>query len=283
MTDNNLSVAPLGSIQNMNPYVFDDIDMDFGMNPVGMGGSIFDGYMGMGMGMMPMYPGVGFDSREMFDRMKEYQKFYIDYNVDQQNMQRNADLRINASVEGIKGSATVLRDKILQNEQDQIPEAFEAYLKSVSLAYGEGTPAQIKSRALTLYQQMTGRSLIQDLRENSHGSFTQGLLQSLTFSTTYRHSAEDNISDITGQPVGTGEKAAQNTGRVVGAIGAGAAAGGITKLFTKGSAATTASSTSKLSKFVPKFLRTGAKAGKVGLIVGLAAGLLSFITGRVST
>ena len=104
---------------------------------------------------------------------------------------------------------------------------------------------------------MTGKSLIQDLRDNGHGSFTQGLLQSLTFSTTYRTSAEDNIATITGQPAGTTEKFTQGCGKVVGAGAAGAAIGAIA---------------GKLSH-----------SGKVGTVVGLVAAgvsaVLSFVTG----
>lgn len=189
--------------------------------------------------------------------MKDYQKFYIDYNVDQQNMQRNADLRINASLEGIKDAAAVLRDKIKQNEQDQVPDAFKAYVQSVGAAYGEGSGKEVEHRALSLYEQMTGKSLIQDLRDNGHSSFTQGLLQSLTFSATYRTSAEDNISAITGQPVGTSEKVSQGCGKVLGAGTAGAALGALA---------------GKLSH-----------SGKVGTIVGLAAAglsaVLAFVTG----
>ncbi|MBD5403293.1 hypothetical protein HDR58_10935 [bacterium] len=270
----NGGIVPVNAFQFNNPYDFgyDDLDMDLSTRS-GLGGSIFDGY-----GMMPMTPGIGgTNNQSYFNNMKDYQKFYVDYNVDQQNMQRNADLRINASVEGIRGAAAILQDKIKQNEQDQIPQALNAYIESVSAAYGPGTPKEIKSRALSLYQEMTGKSLIQDLRDNSHSSFTQGALQSMTFSLWDRNSAEDNISALTGQPVNSGDKAAQNLGRVVGAVGVGAAAGGITKLLTKGGQATT-QNTNGLAKFFK-----GNKAGKVGVIVGLVAAGLAFITGKVST
>lgn len=259
-----LNSVPLMGAFQYNPYAndyFDDLDMNFNQYPMGTGGSIFDGYS-LG-GMMPMAPVGGTNgNKSYFDNMKDYQKFYIDYNVDQQTMQRNADLRINASMEAIKGSAAVLQDKIKQNEQDQIDEAMTAYLNSVAAAYGGGSDKEVKARALTLYQNMTGKSLIQDLRDNGHSSFTQGLLQGLTFSTTYRTSAEDNISQITGQPVGTAEKTAHNVGRVVGAAGVGAAVGYAAKYLLKGK-------------------------GKVGLIAGLAAAgvsaALSFITGKASS
>ena len=239
-----INSAPLVGAFQYNPYAmdgFDEIDMTYN-SPLAMGGSIFDGsgYGGFGMGMMPMPMAGGGD-----------------YNVDQQNMQRNADLRINASLEGIKDAAAVLRDKIKQNEQDQVPAAFKAYVQSVGAAYGEGSGKEVEYRALSLYEQMTGKSLIQDLRDNGHSSFTQGLLQSLTFSATYRTSAEDNISAITGQPVGTTEKVSQGCGKILGAGTAGAALGALA---------------GKLSH-----------SGKVGTIVGLAAAglsaVLAFVTG----
>lgn len=253
------SVAPTFQY---NPYAssygFDDLDIDYSMYPLGMGGSIFSGYGGM----IPITPPGTIGNQSYFDNMKDYQKFWIDYNVDQQKMQRNADLRINASVEGIKGAATNLKDKILQNEQDQIPKAFKAYVESVRRAYGYGTPQEIKSRALSLYAQMNGgKSLVQDLRENSHSSFTQGFIQSLTFGTYFRHSAEDNISAITGQPVGTGEKTTQNIGRVAGAGAIGAATYGIAKHLGK----------------------LKGKAGIIGLIAGGVAATISFITGKATT
>ena len=128
--------------------------------------------MGVGMG----------NNQNYFDNMKEYQKFYVDYNIDQQKMNRNADMRINASMEAIKNSATVLKDKIMANEQDQIEEAYKRYVNTVGVAYGEGTKEEIMARANTLYAQMNGgKTLVQDLREYSHGSATQGFIQAATF------------------------------------------------------------------------------------------------------
>lgn len=273
------AIQPTGYFQYdpMIAFDYDDFDMSYNSYPMGMNGSIFDGYNGMGS-MMPFAPIGGGNNQSYFDNMKQYQKFYNDYNVDQQKMQRNADMRVNGSMEAIGGSVVNLFDKIKQNEQDQIPKAFEALVENVRSAYGDGTPQELKSRALTLYQQISGAPLIEDLRKYGHSSLIQGIMQSATFSTSYRHSAEDNISDITGQPVGTGEKASQNFGRIVGAVGIGAAAGGITKLITKGSAATASN-----AKGIMKFFKGGSKAGKIGFLVGGIAAALSFITGKVST
>ncbi len=272
-----LNSTPMVGAFQFNPYAYglDDLDLDFNNYPMGMNGSIFTGYNGFnGMGAMPMVPGMygmGGNNQSYFDNMKEYQKFYIDYNVDQHNMQRNADLRINASMEGIQTAAATLQDKIRQNEQDQIQEAFKAYLDKVAAAYGQGSDAEVKARALSLYQQLTGKPLTQDIRDNAHGSFTQGLLQSLTFSMGYRHSAEDNIAEIRGQSVGTEEKFTQNVGRATGAV----AIGGLAYGAVKG-----------LQKYNAAGVLKNVKPGKVGLIaagIGLVTAALSYITGKSST
>lgn len=253
-------IMPSGTFQ-YNPYTsydLDYMDLDYSTYPMGMNGSIFNS----APGLIPMAPGGGWNNQSYFDNMKDYQKFYIDYNIDQQKMQRNADLRTNASVEGIVGAANNLKDKILQNEQDQIPKAFQAYVDSVARAYGEGTPQEIKSRALSIYSNLNGgKSLIRDLRENSHSSALQGFIQSLTFGAYYQNSAEDNISQITGQPVGTGEKTMQNIGRIGGA----ATVGGLTYALTN------------------HIGKLKGKAGIIGLIAGAVAGTLSFLTGKVTT
>lgn len=237
---------------NPNPYAYDDLECDYSVYPgmMGMGGSIF--------GIPPVTGGMG-NNQNYFDNMKEYQKFYVDYNIDQQKMQRNADMRINASMEGIKNSAAALRDKIINNEQDQIEEAYKQYVNSVAVAYGDGTPQEIISRAKTLYEQMTGKSIIEDIRQYGHGSMTQGFIQSLTFGTYNRTSAEDNVSKITGSPVGTGEKTKHNIGRLAGAGTIGGIAYGIAKGFKSG------------------------KAKIIGLIAGGVAAAASFLTGKVTT
>lgn len=254
-------VNPSSSFQYTQPYTmsnFDDLDIDYSMYPMSMGGSIFSGGM---MPMTPMMGGMGMNNQQMFDNMKQFQKFNIDYNIDQQKMQRNADMRINASVEGIQGAAANLKDKIMQNEQDQIQIAYKAFVESVRNAYGDGTEQEVQARAKSLYSQMNGgKSLVQDLRENSHGSFTQGLLQSLTFGAYFRNSAEDNISQITGQPVGTGEKTSQNIGRLTGS----AAIGGLTFAAAR------------------KIGKLKGKAGIIGLAAGAIAATISFLAGKVT-
>ena len=261
MTTNRVDSINCVQMNYDNPYA-DRIDCTDIGSPNLYNTSIFGGY-GMPMApiapMMPMFTGAN-NMGSYYDYLKDYQKFNIDYNVDQQNMTRNADLRINASIEAVRGAAMILKDKVLANEQDQILEAYNNYVETVRAAYGEGTDSEIRSRANTLYAQMNGgKSIYQDLRENSHGSATQGVIQTVTFGLYNRKSAEDNISEISGAPVGTGEKTAQNLGRVAGAGIVGGIVGGVAKLLGSG------------------------KAGIWGLAAGALAGLVSFITGKVTT
>ena len=210
---------------------------------------------------MPFMPGVsGGSNQNYFDQLKEYQRFYVDYNVDQQKMNRNADLRINGSMEAIQTTFLTLKDKITANEQSQIEEAYNNYVAAVARAYGDASIPEIKAKAATIYGQLNGgKSIVQDLRDYGNGSFTQGLIHGATFGTYDANSAEDNISKITGAPVGTVEKMKQNVGRLSGAGALGGIAYGIAKA-----------------------CKTG-KAGLIGLAVGGLASVVSFLTGKVTT
>lgn len=252
-----------------DPYMFDDIDlMSYSTSAPLLGGSIF--------GAMPPMPmmglGMGYDPQQYYDYMRQNQQFSVDYNIDQQKLNRNADMKINASMEGVKGAATALKDKIMKNEQDQIKEAYDKYVNAVAAAYGDGSPQDIQARAKSLYAQMNGGvTLTQDLREYGHGSFTQGMLQSLTLGTYYKNSAEDNVAYTTNSPVATGEKASQNVGRIAGA----GVVGGATYGAVKGLGALTA----KAGSTAGKMATIVKKAGPIGLCVAAGVALLSFLTG----
>jgi hypothetical protein len=270
MVDNVSAIQPSGSFQyipasGLGYYDFDSIDMDYSMYPLGLGGSIFSGGCPMPY-IMPW--GSGMDTKSYFEQMKEYQKLYGQMNLEQQKRQRNADLQLNGAMESIEEGAKNLKDKIAHNEQDQISDAYKKYVDSVRRAYGEGNEEDINSRAMTMYERFRGKSLVQDLRDNGHSSFVQGVIQSLSFGLFSQKSSEDNIAEITGQTVHQGEKVEQNIGRVVGAIGAGAAGTAVLALAKQYS-----STLATILKKVPM----------VSFIVaGLAAGL-AFITGKATT
>ncbi len=282
--DNVSSVQPLnmGTFQYMpmtSPFSsdLDKIDvMSMGSytGAMGMSGSIFNPMGGMGAGFNPMFGmGMGAMDSSYFDNMKNYQQSWNNYYVDAAKMQRNNDVKLNGAMEAIQENAANLRDKIAQNEQDQIPEAYQNYLNAVKNAYGEASEEELNSRALSLYTQMSGKTLVQDLRDHGHSSLLQGFIQSITFNTYNRRSAEDNIADITHQSVPAGEKTEQNIGRIAGCATIGGVAYGVTKML--------AGHGGTILKGARKFLST--KAGFIGAIVAGAVALTSLFTSKITT
>ena len=204
------------SMGSLNPYM---------MNPMmGMNGSIFGGSMMGGYPMMPTFTGSTNGSYEdYYKNYEKYQDFMIDSQVRQQQKMRNADLRLNSPQEGIQKQAAVLHEKILQNEQEQIKQAYNAFKESVRAMYGDNaTDEEIANRASSLYGQITGSTLVDDIRQNGRGSFTQGVIQTATFGLADQKTAEENIAEMTGQPVARSERTKKIVGNVVG----GAAVGG---------------------------------------------------------
>ena len=278
--DNVGSIQPLnlGTFQYMpmaSPFScdLDRIDMtSMGSytGAMGMNGSIFNPMMGGGFN--PMF-GMGAPDSSYFDNMKNYQQSWNDYYVDAQKMQRNNDVKLNGAMEAIQETAVNLRDRVAQNEQDQIPEAYNNYLNAVKNAYGDASEEEINSRALSLYTQMTGKTLVQDLREHGHSSLVQGLIQSLTLNLYGRRSAEDNIAEITHQTVPTGEKTEQNIGRIAGC--------GIVGAVAYAAAKALAGHTGAILKGAAKFLTS--KAGIIGAVAAGVVALTSIFTSKIST
>lgn len=278
--DNVGSIQPLnlGTFQYMpmtSPFScdLDRIDltsMGSYTGAMGMNGSIFNPMMGGGFN--PMF-GMGAPDSSYFDNMKNYQQSWNDYYVDAQKMQRNNDVKLNGAMEAVQETAVNLRDRVAQNEQDQIPEAYNNYLNAVKNAYGDASEEEINSRALSIYSQLTGKTLVQDLREHGHSSLVQGLIQSLTLNLYGRRSAEDNIAEITHQTVPTGEKIEQNIGRIAGCGIVGAAAYAAAKAL--------AGHTGSILKGAAKFLTS--KAGIIGAVAAGVVALTSIFTSKIST
>lgn len=253
MADFNMAANMYGmypSTYNNQVALNDLTDLDLyspiGMaNPMfGMNGSIFSGGFGspignigsIGMGMSPMMPvmptfsgGTAGSYEDYYKNYEKYQDFMINNQVRQQQKMRNADLRLNSPQEGIARQAAILHEKIVQNEQQQIQNAYKEYLQSVKAMYGNGSADEISNRAVTLYKQLTGIELTDDIRQHGNSSFKQGLLQTLTLGFADNKTAEENISDMTGQPVGRSEKAKKIAGNLLG----GAVFGGAAAIGTK--------------------------------------------------
>lgn len=226
------------------------------MDPMmSMNGSVF-GCSPM-MNPMMLNPMGGGNYQDYYRNYEQYQDFMIDSQVRQQQKMRNADLQLNSPQEGIQKQAAILHEKILQGEQNQIKYAYNSFKESVRAMYGgNATDEQIANRASAVYGQITGRPLVDDIRANGRDSFTQGVLSAFTLGLVNKKTAEENIAELTGQPVGRKENLKKKAGIIVGGAGLGCA---------------TATGISLLYKFKGPFFRTLFKIPVLGTIFGLGA------------
>ncbi|MBP3924887.1 hypothetical protein J6E39_06570 [bacterium] len=218
-----------------------------GINPMSMNGSIFGGGMDgsalsggsvtgdiatsgmgtmpMGMGTMVPFGGMGGYQEAYFDYMDKNQDFMINYQLKNRQKMRNAEMSLNSPEEGVNIAAEHLNEKIKANEQQQIRESLEHYYSAVGALYGDSDPQQIKNRAAMLYQRQFGSTITDDIRKYGNSSFYQGFLQTLTLGIADKKTAEQNIAELTGQPVGRSENAKKIGGNILGGtvLGAGVA------------------------------------------------------------
>lgn len=243
-------------MMSMNGSIFGDMSgMNYGINPgIGMTPGIMPG-------MMPGFGGISGSFEDYYKQYEKYQDFMIDSSLRQQQKSRNAELRLNSPVEGLQTRAGLLHDKILKNEQQQIKLAYNSYVQSVKELYGgDITESEARNRASALYKQITGTSIPEDIRANGRDSFTQGLLQTLTLGFADKKTAEENVAELTGQPVGRKERLEKIGGNIAG----GAIVGGGAFF---------------LSKYLLNIAKISAKSKTVwGLAIGAIAGGLAAIS-----
>lgn len=179
--------------------------------------------------------GSVFNYDEYYAQMAANQARMSQYQLEQATRARQDNLIASAPMERIGTTAMMLQEKIAQNEQDQIPAALQAFKQAVREAYDpEGTADDetITARALNIYQQQTGRSLLADIRENGHGDFMHGFLNSALFGLFgQNNSTEDTISEITGQPKSSQAQKMEKAGKVAGGVAMGAAAGAVAAIW----------------------------------------------------
>ena len=130
-------------------------------------------------------------------------------------------LEINSPEFAINGAMSVLNEKILTNEQEQIRGAIDNVVQQLRLKYPNADDAQLKRLINTEYQMRFGQPLTQAIRENGSTSFWQGFKQTATFGIANQLTAEDNIEYVTGQKQGRGPKAGKAIGRGLGAAAIG--------------------------------------------------------------
>lgn len=154
------------------------------MDPMlSMNGSIFGGMSATPHMMPPMMPSMGIpfggtgNYEDYYKQYEKYQDFMIDSNVRRQQKMREAELKLNSSQEGIQGRISILQDKIVRNEQQQIKQAYDNLVEGVRSMYGNGTEEELRNRTNRLYKDAVGKTVLEDIREHGRDSFTQGTIK----------------------------------------------------------------------------------------------------------
>lgn len=247
-----------------NQALFGGDDTFMGLGPIGMdsafgcspyGGSFgggFPGQYGMG-GRFGYGPGseiMNMTQKEYMQHQEDIENYQIDKNVRQQHKIAAAGFRTTAAENNISRQIAVLQRKIRENEQDSVMKEYNKLVQATEekLKEGgyiqEGTPRdQVKAEAERLYQEQTGKGLLDDLQEHGDNPFWYGMKQAATLGTvTNKRNYEDNVSDITGEDVSKTTEAWKWAGRAAGVV-AGVATGiallfggarGLGELFKKG-------------------------------------------------
>ena len=182
---------------NLYPPMGFTMGYDYGM---GMDSSIFNcSPYNMGGYMMPFT-----GNYEQYDK---YQKQLIQSQVRQQQNMREADNALNSAQRSIRQNLINLGENINKNEQDLIMPAFRELTRSIDLYNGGNSdPKALKDQALETYERQMGKTLQAHIREHGDGSFVSGLKQIGFLTLGNNISAEENISEITGNPVSKKEK-----------------------------------------------------------------------------
>lgn len=187
-----------------------------------MGGNLY------GMGM-PSFTGMNL--QPYYNNMMSNLNFTSNYQLGMMENQRNFEITANGPQERIRNAVATLNDKIVGNEQEQIMGAYVNLKEAIRAMYPNASEADIAARANTFYTQCQNVSITNDIRAHGTNSFWQGFKQVIGLGIfAEKKTAEENIAEITGQPVARTSKTAKiaghaTAGAVVGA-GIGALVGG---------------------------------------------------------
>ena len=214
---------PVGFNYFGNAAISDTLGLDtMGINPMmnpmmGMYGSIMPG---MGLG--------GYDYSQYYDSAKSWLNFQNDYSLLALQNQRNYQVKSGAPESAVVNAISALQMKITGSEQEQIIGAIENLKAALRMKYPQATEQEINSYAAAEYRNQTGTTLVRDIKEHGSSSFGQGLKQGLGFGLfADNKTADENIAELTGQPVSRTEKMQHVAGQYVGSTGMGAAIGAI--------------------------------------------------------
>lgn len=243
-----------------------------GYDPLNMNYSIYGSDIDLtsdysiGGGYGPMAGAYGYNPETMYQYMDKWTDYMYDRNVKYTEKGRSNDLRINGPVEAVQNAADALREKVVKDEQSQIPQFFEAYKNSIKALYPEYAnlnDRELTARALEHYKQRNnGVSLKDEIRQHGRNIFAQKFINTITFGGWAKGSAEETIEKITGNPMSRDDKVKADVG-----FGAGVAAiGGAGVLGVKN---------------FGKICKTIGRGGWVSAIIaaGIAAGFIAYNSG----
>lgn len=172
--------------------------------------------------------GSVFNMDEHLEKLRENQQKMREYNMQRQVQERQDALVQMAPMEKLAAAAQDLKTKIVENEQEQIPQALAVYMEAIRTAYDPENKADdetIMAKARALYKQQTGSDLILDIKENGHSSFFQGFINGATLGIFGQRTTDETISEITGQDVSTSSRNSKKAGKTAGGAVTGAAVG----------------------------------------------------------
>ncbi len=172
-------------------------------------------------GVGSYFNAYGYNPDMMYQQMDKWTDYMYDRNAKYIEKGRANDARINTPLERAQYAADALKEKIDKNEQSQIPQFFEAYKQSIKNLYPEYAKLSDKdltARALRHYQERTNTSLKDAIRENGSDIFTQKFLNTVTFGTFGKSSAEETIEKITGNSMSREDNVKGACGRGAGLV-----------------------------------------------------------------
>ena len=219
---------------------------------------------------MPAAP--TFDAEHYWQQAEESQDRMMRNSLSQQQKYNQYSSEINGPMYKINEAAEFLHDRILQDEQDLVSEALQAYINAYKEAYYQDREVDsqtLMSEVKTYYRNKFGVRLEDDLRNNSKSEFGSGFMNKASFGLFGdKVTAEENISKINNQPVSEKSRQWKTTGEVIGATagraGVGAIAGGVLGGI--------------LGSIIPGAgtVAGAALGAKIGALIGGGSGILSF-------
>lgn len=245
-----------------NSVMLDDL-CGFGTTPsmMSLNGSLFSGAT---TPFMPTFTGGGMNYEQYFDNMEKYQDFMYDSQIRQAERRREVNFRANVPDIKTDEELSILHEKIMRNEQEQIIPALQAVMDKYAQSYGRSeNPQDLIAMVKYQYRQKYNTDLTEDIRKYGNGSITQGFLQAVSLGLADSRTAEENVSIIDNQPVAR----AEDTKKIIGNAAGGALIGSTSML---------ALSSLKCVKhiFKSKPLVAAIVGGVIGLLSGAGIGAL---------